>query len=488
MRQYLFLFLCVSVMYSPCQSLARKKRKYGLGEPWLKTFIQLPEDQWFNQKLDHFDPMSNVTWKQRYGTNDTFFRKGTDSPVFLMIGGEGEASPKWLIQGTWINYAAKYGALCFQLEHRYYGKSHPTPDVSTENLKYLSSEQALADLAYFIQGMKAEYGLTNANKWIAFGGSYPGSLAAWLRFKYPHLVHAAVSSSGPLLAKADFSEYFNVVKAALATYGDNCVQTVIDANHQIELLLKHPVGQQTVNKLFKLCEKIDVHNKKDVQSLFETLADNIAGVVQYNKDNRGLNPYKVTIDTICDILTNHSIGTPVHRYAALNDFMMEEELESCLVYTYKDLLIMLQNTDWTSFDSARLWIYQTCTEFGFYQTSEKKASLFGPTVSLKFFEDTCTDVFGSEFNPQQLMGDIFRTNVMYGALGIEVSRVVFVHGSIDPWHALGVIESNNNEAPAIYINGTAHCANMYPPSDHDSPELKDARVKISEFIGKWLKE
>lgn len=76
--------------------------------------------------------------------------------------------------------------------------------MSVENLRYLSSEQALADLAYFIKGMNKKYNLDENNKWIAFGGSYPGSLAAWLRYKYPHLVHAAISTSGPLLAIADF--------------------------------------------------------------------------------------------------------------------------------------------------------------------------------------------------------------------------------------------------------------------------------------------
>jgi pimeloyl-ACP methyl ester carboxylesterase len=69
---------------------------------------------------------------------------------------------------------------------------------------YLSSEQALADLAYFIEAMTDKYGLPSGTKWFAFGGSYSGSLAAWLRAKYPHLIHAAVSSSAPLLAKADF--------------------------------------------------------------------------------------------------------------------------------------------------------------------------------------------------------------------------------------------------------------------------------------------
>jgi hypothetical protein len=57
--------------------------------------------------------------------NDQFF-KSPNGPIFLMIGGEGEATAKWMHKGAWIEYAKEVGALCFQLEHRYYGKSHPT--------------------------------------------------------------------------------------------------------------------------------------------------------------------------------------------------------------------------------------------------------------------------------------------------------------------------------------------------------------------------
>lgn len=69
---------------------------------------------------------------------------------------------------------------------------------------YLSSEQALADLAYFIDAMNKEKQFSSDTKWIVFGGSYPGSLAAWMRYKYPHLVQGAMSASGPLFAKVDF--------------------------------------------------------------------------------------------------------------------------------------------------------------------------------------------------------------------------------------------------------------------------------------------
>ena len=49
-----------------------------------------------------------------------------NGPIFLMIGGEGPAEAKWMVAGQWIEYAKQFGAMCFQLEHRYYGKSHPT--------------------------------------------------------------------------------------------------------------------------------------------------------------------------------------------------------------------------------------------------------------------------------------------------------------------------------------------------------------------------
>jgi len=76
-----------------------------------------PEEQWFNQDLDHFHPTDHRTWRQRYFVNASAHR--ANGPVFLMIGGEGEANSIWMQQGAWIDYANQFGAICFQLEHRY---------------------------------------------------------------------------------------------------------------------------------------------------------------------------------------------------------------------------------------------------------------------------------------------------------------------------------------------------------------------------------
>lgn len=77
-------------------------------------------------------------------------------------------------------------------------------DTSSENLVYLSSEQALADLAEFIVNIQTKYKIPSTAKWVSIGGSYAGSLSAWLRMKYPHIVHAAISTSSPLLAQVNF--------------------------------------------------------------------------------------------------------------------------------------------------------------------------------------------------------------------------------------------------------------------------------------------
>lgn len=88
-------------------------------------------DLWFEQRLDHFSsPIDDkiIIWKQRYFVNEKFYQSNLDkhSPVFLMVNGEAEALSKWMHQGAWIHYAEQFGALCFLLEHRFYGKSQPT--------------------------------------------------------------------------------------------------------------------------------------------------------------------------------------------------------------------------------------------------------------------------------------------------------------------------------------------------------------------------
>ena len=136
--------------------------------------------------------------------------------------------------------AKKFGAAIVSPEHRYYGKSSPFDSLTTENLQFLSSKQALFDLAVFRQyyqvcicghiicqcpnvcthlfwafyffhlkeTLNARYNRSGADSfWFVFGGSYAGALSAWFRLKFPHLTCGSLASSGVVLAVYNFTDF-----------------------------------------------------------------------------------------------------------------------------------------------------------------------------------------------------------------------------------------------------------------------------------------
>ena len=85
-------------------------------------------------------------------------------------------------------------------EHRYFGESLPFGNNSftKENLVYLTTDQALADYAVFIRYYKTQVLKCPDCPVIAFGGSYGGMLAAWMRMKFPNVVDGALAASAPI--------------------------------------------------------------------------------------------------------------------------------------------------------------------------------------------------------------------------------------------------------------------------------------------------
>ena len=101
-------------------------------------------------------------------------------------------------------------------EHRYYGDSFPTDDLSTENLRFLTTEQALADEAYFalnivFPGLEDKDLTSNTTAYISYGGSYSGAMSAFLRVKYPDIFWGSISSSGVTKAIYDYWQYYSPV-------------------------------------------------------------------------------------------------------------------------------------------------------------------------------------------------------------------------------------------------------------------------------------
>ncbi|ROJ25389.1 Thymus-specific serine protease [Anabarilius grahami] len=557
-QKYLAIVVLACVFCAPCAAHYRRSHRY-------EALLQVKsgvQEQWFTQRLDHFSGADTRVWKQRYFVNDSFYRPG--GPVFLMIGGEGPANPTWMQYGTWLLYAQKLGALCLLLEHRFYGKSHPTEDLSTANLRFLSSRQALADLAHFRTVTAATRGLTSS-KWVAFGGSYPGSLAAWFRLKYPHLVHASVATSAPVHATVNFPvgervlfvqsvasnnagssqfalvvtcmimltavssgllsfitlkkgekgqiiglryraylklnyeylsniqcqafEYLEVVWRSLAAENPECPLLLKKASDTLVDRLNDPKTYDNITNDFGLCSKLQIQSKMDSAYLLESLAGNFMDVVQYNEDNRafeGAVGTNITIKVLCSVMLDSSLGEPYNRYAAVARLMQKTFSQPCINTQYKSYIQDMSNTSWSGPEAGggRQWVYQTCTEFGFYQSTDSPNQPFNG-FPLPYHLQQCADIY----NLSTLLDDaIQQTNEEYGGYDIRSTRIVFPNGSIDPWHALGVTQDITSDLLAVFIKGTAHCANMYPARAEDLPQLGLAREHIFILLQKWLAE
>jgi len=248
-----------------------------------------PPARWIEQPLDHHDTsgMDARTWRQRYFLNDRWFKNrddletnaddATDPPLaFLCVGGEGPAlTPDVVTTGgvhcaLMCQMAKDRGALIVALEHRFYGASQPTGDLSLQSLRFLSSTQALADAAALITSINAQYG--GAMRWVSFGGSYPGMVASWLRLKFPHLVHAAVASSAPVQAQLEMRGYDEVVGDALAEAdvggSPACVDNVVKAFARVSDLLATPAGRSRLAASFHVCAiESEIPNVGPLQAL-----------------------------------------------------------------------------------------------------------------------------------------------------------------------------------------------------------------------------
>ena len=129
--------------------------------------------------VDNFDFTNNATFEQRTMTStfDQWWKPG--NPILFFFGGEGSVETFYNPQGAVFEHAQVLDALVVFLEHRSYGKS-------VVPKRTLTVEQALADTAWFLSGLRAHLGCQQREcPIIVLGGSYGGMLVAWFRQKYP---------------------------------------------------------------------------------------------------------------------------------------------------------------------------------------------------------------------------------------------------------------------------------------------------------------
>uniref|UniRef100_A0A7E4W0T9 Serine protease K12H4.7 n=1 Tax=Panagrellus redivivus TaxID=6233 RepID=A0A7E4W0T9_PANRE len=330
--------------------------------------INLAQEQYFVQFVDQVGKTEPL--QQRFWQNDQWYKPG--GPQFLMLAGEATASSAWVERDDleWTSLAKEVGARVFLLEHRFYGKSQPSnffPGLFTP-FDYLNSQQAAADVVAFITGQNGNLNITNP-RWILFGGSYAGALAAWIREKHPDSVYAAVASSAPVQAVVNFKSYLEGVYNVLHSYDPKCAESVRKGFYDFNRLLQTPLGRMSLQSTFRLCNDITNIDNNTQSFIYQAILEGYERVVQFSEINVGDYATKLTIPELC----KRQLGadSDLDGLVSINNWMLFEDFESCLDTDYHQYILDLQN-GYAGRDDGdyRAWFYQQCNEFGFFRSTD----------------------------------------------------------------------------------------------------------------------
>ncbi|XP_058985392.1 putative serine protease K12H4.7 [Musca domestica] len=427
------------------------------------------QTEWITQKLDHFDEAEERTWQMRYMFNDEYFEEG--GPMIFYLGGEWEIKPGSISSGILVDIAKEHKGMLFYTEHRFYGQSKPTANILPDNLKYLHVKQALADLAHFIEHKRETVpALANA-KVIMAGGSYSATMVVWFKKLYPQLLTGGWASSAPILAKVDFFEYKEVVGKALRELGsEQCYKRVENGVAELQAMITGKRSAE-VKAMLKLCNSFDHHNDLDLWSLFGSISNIFSGIVQYQSE--GDVPY------YCDYLMSFDDDLT----AISNFFLWSVGVTSgCADVSYKSTLAYYLDSTYAN-GASRPWYYQTCNEYGWYQSSGSPNQPFGSKFPATLYTTLCADIFGQKYSNEHIHELVAQTNEDFGGLNPEVENVYMTHGALDPWSAMG----HGEEEGASVIPRASHCADFGSISSGDSAEMRASKEKLLELVREWLK-
>jgi Serine carboxypeptidase S28 len=161
-------------------SALKSKKDYDPSKLYSPFNLSVPIDHFHNDSK--YAPHALGTFPLRYWFDSGHYKPG--GPVILLAAGETDGVDRLPIlqKGIVSILSRATNGIGVVLEHRYYGQSFPVKNLSIRSLRFLDTQQALADTAFFARNVKFP-GLEtlplnpDRTPWIVYGGSYAGSFA-----------------------------------------------------------------------------------------------------------------------------------------------------------------------------------------------------------------------------------------------------------------------------------------------------------------------
>ncbi|CAH8668309.1 unnamed protein product [Schistosoma margrebowiei] len=443
-----------------------------------------PKENYFDQTLDHYNFQArNLTFKQRYLYEDKWFKP--NGPIFFYCGNEGGIDGFWNNTGLIFELAPSFNAFVLFAEHRYYGKSLPF-DKSFQQpyIQYLSVDQALADYAYLIEGIKSKFNISRSLV-VAFGGSYGGMLAAYMRAKYPHIIKGALAASAPVrwvAGEGNFHDFFERVTKDYHDADPKCSEKIKNAfNLAVQLSQKPDIGYKQLSNDLRLCKPI----QNDFEFYWVLKWARNAFVMMAMLDY----PYKASfmaslpanpVNVSCKIALSVTDVIPALR-EAVGVFYNSSQSLSC--FDYKTQFIECADITGCGLGSDSLaWDFQSCTEMNLHDDSDSTTNDMFTSLPLTKQQVTsyCQRRWGvtPAFNQlSTFYGDnIWKTS----------SNIIFSNGNLDPWMGGGILTDQSEKVISLVLDGGAHHLDLRSPDPNDPPSARQVRQIEVQTIRSWL--
>ena len=218
---------------------------------------------------------------------DSQHYNASHGPILFYAGNEGGVWGFYNNSGFLVEtLARKFGALVVFAEHRFYGKSMPfgNQTFQKENLRFLSVEQVMWDYIDLLNGIKQQYPELKDRATVAFGGSYGGMLAAWLRMKYPSHFQGAIASSAPVRwfkGVIDPNAYTKIASDVIKKLGGSeCYDSLQRGFFELRVLEYDQSKWVELDSIFNTCDGIS--QPADVDNLIGAISDSLGTMAMVN--------------------------------------------------------------------------------------------------------------------------------------------------------------------------------------------------------------
>ena len=480
-----------------------------------------------DQLVDHISTDDDRRWTHRYYASDEYFQ-GAGSPIFVIMGGEGEILPSTGLYYPFIvNHLAKdFGAMVIQPEHRFYGVSQPVdvefvPENANITRALMNSEQAMWDYIRLIRYTQASYGCSfdRGNRHycpiVTVGGSYPGFLSAMMRLRHPDVVDMAYSASAPMkfyAQQVDNDSYYDHITKVAEKSSIGCKNAVKSVLDGIASLIQNI---KTVDDLYEFSSDINICNgtlpsyiiddesiygNQDMNHVRKSLLEELVMVVGYTFANYNMANYPPDNSTAlyhaCQTFQNDELSDPerVSKFLVkVVNSMENEPNNSCFNMTNQmpsGVHATISSGDWSGVGSHRngqMWDFQTCDlcveHIGFGQNSMFPARDW----TLDWLNDHCRKRFGFTPRPYELANKWHIDDLVNKT---NASHILFTNGLNDGWSVGGILESLSDTLPVINFENGAHHSDLsgVGPSDKDTDDIKEGFVTIRNILQEWLME